>query len=277
VTNTDSSPSLRVGTVPYLVARPLDCGLESEAGIELLRDVPAALVQSLRAGALDVALVSSIELFRGPGYSYLPDLTVAANGYISSVLMFHERPLGELRSVALDPASRAARALLQVVLAERGMSPEWVDVQVGDDPRRAGCDAWLRIGDAALRECVDPTTPAAFCPSEAWKEITGAAFPFAVWVVRQGVDVSDHMDAFYRSRERGRKALGSLVEMGARTWDLDSAFIHRYLAEESLYNLGEGLPPALLGLRDRAARLGLCEPDLDPRPVEPLRQEGVLS
>ena len=272
-----SQTNLRVGTVPYLVARPLDCGLESEPGIELTRNVPAELVRSLRDGALDVALVSSIELFRRPGYSYLPDLAVAANGYISSVLMFHERPIEELRSVALDPASRAARALLQIVLAERGASPEWVDVEAGDDPRHAGCDAWLRIGDPALRECVDPTTPAAFSPSQAWKEITHTAFPFAVWIVREGVDVSAHLDAFWRSRERGVEALKSLVEMGAETWDLDPAFVHRYLVEESLYSLGDRLPETLRELRDRGARLDLCEGTLDPRPVEPLRPEGVLS
>jgi predicted solute-binding protein len=152
-----------------------------------------------------------------------------------------------------------------------------VDVEAGDDPRDAGCDAWLRIGDPALRECFDPTTPTAFCPSEAWKEITHTAFPFAVWIVREGVDISNHLDAFWRSRERGAAALNSLVQMGAETWDLDPAFVHRYLAEESLYSLGDRLPETLRELRDRAARLGLCEGTFDPRPVEPLRTEGVLS
>ena len=151
---TDTSPApptpLRVGTVPYLVARPLDWGLEEEVGIELTRAVPATLVESLRTGALDVALVSSIELFRQPDYAYLPSLAVAAAGHISSVLMFHRCPLEELRSVALDPASRAARALLQVVLSEQGVTPKWVDVPFGEDPRAADCDGWLRIGDAAL-------------------------------------------------------------------------------------------------------------------------------
>ena len=269
--------NLRVGTVPYLVARPLDCGLEAEPGIELVRDVPAELVRSLRSGALDVALVSSIELYRQPGYAYLPDLTVAANGFISSVLMFHERPLEELRSVALDPASRAARALLQVVLAERGLSPEWVDVEPGRDPRHAGCDAWLRIGDPALKEYVDPTAPEAFCPSGAWMEMTGAPFPFAVWIVREGVDLSEHMDAFCRARERGAATLESFVRMGAETWELDPAYVHRYLAEESLYSMGDDLPETLRELRDRGARLGLCDGSLDPCPVEPLRSEGVCS
>ncbi len=269
--------NLRVGTVPYLVARPLDWGLEAEEGIELTRDVPANLVASLRAGSLDVALVSSIELFRRPGYAYLPGLAVAALDHISSVLMFHQRPLEELRSVALDPASRAARALLQVVLSERGLTPEWVDVRAGDDPRDADCDAWLRIGDPALREFVDQSTPSAFSPSAAWSELTRLPFPFAVWIVRPGVDVSDHLDSFRRARLRGAEALDDLVRTGAETWGLEPSFVRRYLAEESLYELGEDLPRALREFRDRAAKLGLCEAQFDPEPLGPLQTEGLLS
>ncbi len=271
VSHTPSAPSkqLRVGTVPYLVARPLDWGLEEEPGVKLIRAVPAKLVESLRSGELDVALVSSIELFRQPGYSYLPDLAVAANGYISSVLMFHHCPIEELKSVALDPASRAARALLRVVLNERGINPQWVDVPSGEDPRYAGCDGWLRIGDAALKECVDPTTPEAFCPSAAWRELTGLPFPYAVWIVRPKVDIHPHLEAFTSARERGVKALPQLIEIGAKTWDLEPEFVHRYLALESRYQLGDELPLALDELRDRAAQLGLCEAHHDPRTIEP--------
>ncbi|MFT5150919.1 MAG: hypothetical protein ACI841_000903, partial [Planctomycetota bacterium] len=42
------SAKLRVGSVPYLVGRPLDLGLEREPGIEFMRAVPARLVDGLR-------------------------------------------------------------------------------------------------------------------------------------------------------------------------------------------------------------------------------------
>ena len=71
---------LRVGTVPYLVGRPLDEALEDEPGIDVVRAVPAELVRGLRDGSLDVALVSSIELFRRPGYRYLDGLAVSGEG-----------------------------------------------------------------------------------------------------------------------------------------------------------------------------------------------------
>ena len=111
---------LRVGTVPYLVARPLNLGLEAEPELEVAREVPARLVERLRQGTLDVALVSSIELFRAEGYGFLAGPAIAGRGYVASVQVFLRRPLGSLRSVTLDPASRTSQALAQVVLARPG-------------------------------------------------------------------------------------------------------------------------------------------------------------
>ena len=89
---------LRIGTVAYLVAEPLHRGLEDEPGVELVREVPSRLVADLRAGAVDVALVSSIELFRAPGYAYLDGPAVTGRGEVVSVQVFLRRPLAELEA-----------------------------------------------------------------------------------------------------------------------------------------------------------------------------------
>ena len=153
---TSAHPVLRVGSVPYLVARPLDSGLAEEPGIQLSHDVPGRLVERLRAGEIDVALVSSIELFRRPGYRYVDGLAVSGNGFVASVQVFLKKPLDEVRTIALDPASRASSTLVQVVLADRTSPPEALDTPVGVDPRTVDADAWLRIGDRALREYHEP-------------------------------------------------------------------------------------------------------------------------
>src|SRR5262245_11721714 len=144
------SPVLRVASVPYLVGRPVDEGLAQEPGIEFTRAVPARLAQGLRDGSLDVALVSSIELFRLAGASYLDGPCIAGEGWVSSVQVFLRRPVQEVRSLAADPASRTSVVLTQVVWP--GETPRWIDVPEGADPRSVPADAWLRIGDAALRE-----------------------------------------------------------------------------------------------------------------------------
>jgi chorismate dehydratase len=257
---------LRVGTVPYLVGRPLDLGLEREAGVTLEQHVPAELVERLRRGALDVALVSSIELFRRPGYRWLPHAAVAGRGFVGSVQVFLRKPLAEVRTLALDPASRAAAALVAVLLRESAPAAELCEV--AGDPRAASADAWLRIGDEALRELHAPDAPATFNPSAEWTRRTGLPFVFAAWIVRPGVELAaGELEAFARAHERGTRARAELAERAAREWRLPLAACRKYLLEECLYTPGAELEPALYAFRDRAAPLGLCSAELAPRAV----------
>lgn len=259
---------LRVGSVPYLVGRPLDLGLGDEPGIELTHHVPAELVARLRAGELDVALVSSIELFRRPGYRYLSGLAVAGRGAVSSVQVFLRRPIDEVQSLALDPASRTAATLVRVLLAERpGGAPEFREVPADKDPRQAEADAWLRIGDAALREYLAPDAPPVFNPSRAWAERTGLPFVFAAWIVRPGVQVEPQLEAFLAARRRGAEALDSLVDEACRRWDLPRAACDSYLRRECEYEPAGEMADALFAFRDAAATLDLCRGELEPAPV----------
>lgn len=264
-----STSPLRIGSVPYLVGRPLDLGLGDEPGIELTHHVPAQLVERLRAGTLDVALVSSIELFRQPGYRYLSGLGVAGRGAVSSVQLFLRRPVEEVRSVALDPASRTAATLVRVLLEERPDGPpDFREVSPGVDPRQAVADSWLRIGDPALREALAPHAPPVFNPSEAWCERTGLPFVFAAWIVRPGVELGDAATAFLRARRRGAAALEELVESAVRDWELPREACSTYLERECLYEPGAEMHPALLAFGRAAARLELCRGDLEPAPIE---------
>lgn len=253
-------PRLRVGSVPYLVGRPLDLGLEREPALDFVRAVPARLVDGLRDGSLDVALVSSIELFRRPGYRYLSRLAVAGRGHVGSVQLFLRKPLTEVESVALDPASRTARTLIQVLLAERpGGPPRFLEVEAGQDPREAAADSWLRIGDAALREYLDPAAPPVYNPSEQWCRRTGLPFVFACWIVRPGAPIEEHLQSFVRSAAVGRAAAEALAEEAASEWRLSPADCRDYLLRECVYELGDEMHDALLAFGQGAARIGQAE------------------
>lgn len=263
---------LRVGTVPYLVARPINLGLESEPGLEVAREVPSRLVERLRAGTVDVALVSSIELFRTPGYGYIVGPAIAGRGYVASVQVFLRRKLGDLRSVVLDPASRTSQALAQIVLTRREPGIRFREAPTGRDPRAEADSAddggWLRIGDRSLVEALSPGAPPTLNPSELWAKDTGLPFVFALWIVRPGVELSaEQLACFERARERGRAALEALAREAARDWALPLEPCLEYLAKECLYDPGEQLEPALLRFRDESARLGLCAADLTPRAI----------
>jgi chorismate dehydratase len=264
--------SLRVGTVPYLVARPLNLGLERERDFELVRAVPAQLIDGLRDGSLDVALVSSIELFRAPGYGYLAGPAVAGRGFVASVQVFLRRPVGELRSIVLDPASRTAQVLAQITLERRERGLHFVEVPLGVDPRVVAQaedhGGWLRIGDAALAEYLGPNAPRVFNPSEAWTADTQLPFVFALWIVRPGVELSGaQLAAFANARARGAANAEGLARDASRAWNLPLAACRKYLLEECRYDPGAELEPALLALRDAGAALGLCRGDLVPRAI----------
>jgi chorismate dehydratase len=275
----EAGPRLKVGSVPYLVGRPLDLGLAAEPGIDYVQRVPAELVAGLRAGQLDVALVSSIELFRQPGYRYLADLAVAGTGFVASVQVFLRRPIDEVHSLALDPASRTAATLVRVLLAERRApaeprasaqrsAPRFVEVAGGGDPRQSDADAWLAIGDRALRAYLAPDAPPVFNPSQEWCARTGLPFIFAVWIVRPGIHLAPaHLAAFVRARERGRARVPELADEASRRWELPLAACRKYLGEECRYEPGPDMERALFAFRDRAAALELCQSDLSPAAI----------
>lgn len=268
-----TAPLLRVGSPAYLVARPLDLGLERERGLVLERGVPARLVEGLREGRLDVALVSSIELFRRPGYRWIDGPAVCGAGAVRSVQVFLRKPLWDVERVLLDPDSRAAAALTRVVLPRRlARAPHFLEAEPGRAAEDAAvdqrADAWLSIGDPALRRALAPDAPPSFDPCAAWFADTGLPFAFAVWIVRPGIALSaEHLAAFARARERGRAVLDELAEQAARAWSLPADACRRYLGEECRYDPGADLARALFAFRDAAAPLGECDGELAPIPI----------
>ncbi len=270
---------LRVGSVPYLVGRPLDFGLADEPDIQLEHAVPARLVQGLRDGSLDVALVSSIELFRRPGYAYLEGAAVAGAGYVSSVQVFLRKPLGEVRSIALDPSSRTAAALTQVTWPSLGARPLFLEVEPRSDPRQVQADAWLRIGDPALLEnleWLDPERERVFNPSEAWNSKTGLPFIFAPWIVAPGVQLEAHLPAFARAQLRGSGARVQLAQSASQSGPLDAKLLTHYLTQECHFSPGPQMTKSLLAYRDAAAKLELARPDLTPTAI-PLPSAASLG
>ncbi len=260
---------LRVASVPYLVGRPVDEGLEHEQGIEFSRAVPAQLARGLRDGSLDVALVSSIELFRLEGCSFIEGPCIAGESTVSSVQVFLRAPIGRVRTVALDPASRTAAALVRIVWpGPSSAHPRFLEVPEGRDPRDRRADGWLRIGDAALRETLFGDAPAVFNPSAAWRERTGLPFVFALWVARPGVELEPWLPVFARARARGAARMRELAREAAQDWQVPVEATEHYLFEECLFEPAERMLPALFAFREEAAALGLARGDLEPRAVQ---------
>src|SRR5437764_2474977 len=117
----ESLAPFRVGSVPYLNAVPLTRGLEEQ----VVFVAPSILAEMLQRDELDAALVSVIEVLFNDRYDILDGIAVASLGEVKSVFLAHRLPIEEVSEVFCDTASLTSVNLLRVLLAERGLRPEF--------------------------------------------------------------------------------------------------------------------------------------------------------
>ena len=86
---------IRIGAVSYLNTKPLICGLRERLGSvgELSLNLPSRLAADLAAARLDVALIPSVEYFRGRDYRIVSDAAIACRGPVWSVRLLSRVPV----------------------------------------------------------------------------------------------------------------------------------------------------------------------------------------
>ena len=182
--STAETPKFRIGSVSYLNAVPLTRGIEDQ----VIFATPARLAQLLRRDELDAALVSTAEVLLTDRYDILDGIAVASLGEVYSVLLAHRRPLAELKEIYCHTASLSGLSLLKVLLAERGLKPEFKPLT--ELRNAAEHDAVLLIGDPAIDFQRAPHEHEIFDLGLAWFEMTQLPFVFAVWALRRGIENS---------------------------------------------------------------------------------------
>jgi chorismate dehydratase len=251
--------SIRVGAVNYLNTKPLICDLERLAPqAELILEVPSRLADLLAEGRLDVALIPVIEYFRAGRYRIVPNIAIASRGPVLSVTLFSRTPWVSIRRVALDAGSRTSAALTQILLRQRyGVSPEVVELPLDRGAEDADADAILLIGDRAMRACL-PGFQYAFDLGQEWFDWTGLPFVYAVWAVREGVDLLGVDKALLQAKERGLDRVGPIAHDEAPRLGLDAGFCRRYLSNILHFDLGPREQAGLHHYYMLACELGLA-------------------
>lgn len=183
--------SVRLGIVSYLNTFPYLYGLEKRlqngSAIQLCFGTPAELNKRMAQGALDVALLSSIEVARHPDrYNSLPDFGIGVREAAGSVLLFSQVPLEQLKgkTMAVTSASATGVVLLRLLL-EKCWGIEGVSFHRRMDFRgiRDQFPAILLIGDEALEAKQQWPRPwTCYDLGKIWAEWTGLPFVFALWV-----------------------------------------------------------------------------------------------
>jgi predicted solute-binding protein len=252
--DTENAEDLRIGSVPYLNARPLIYGLN---GCVTLCE-PAELADRLRRGEFDAGMVPVAEVLSHGRYDVVDGVAIASNGPVRSVFLAHREPLAKLKRVAVTPVSRTSVWLLRVLLKQvHGIEPEFY-------PKPAGallCDhqAMLLIGDEALHYSLKPASKSRgiWDLGEAWQKLTGLPFVYAVWALRRPVATGMSLPRVLRkAKEEGLAHLEEIVQAG----ELGTAEFRREYYEKCVsFDFGEREKAGLMKFQQYLKDAGLIE------------------
>jgi chorismate dehydratase len=234
---------------------------------QLTLNLPSRLAEDLGSGRLDVALIPSVEYFRGDGYQIVSDAVIACRGPVWSVRLLSRVPVKRIKRLALDEGSRTSAVLARVLLTEMyGLQPETIPLGIEQDPEAVDADAILLIGDRAMHP-----------PSGVYQEIwdlgdrwcrwTELPFVFAMWVARKEridddrFDVDELASVLEASRDAGLASLEEIAQREAGVHGLTKEDLHRYFAENLHFRLGVGERNGLQSFKQRAESLGLLAPN----------------
>jgi chorismate dehydratase len=236
--NLPSHSRLRIGSVSFLNAKPLIWGLEKFSDLQMKLAVPSRLLDDLSSNQCDIALLPVIDYQRDLSLplKVVPSGGIGSDGTTLTVRIFSPKPIDQIETLACDLDSHTSVALAQVILARRfGKKPKLIDL-----PGNAGDSnqAVLLIGDKVV--CQEPPKmPHQLDLGEAWKQLTGLPFVFAIWTARGDADLGDLPARLEEAKRIGMTKIEEIVAEHAitRGWPADLA--RRYLTQFMQYDIGE--------------------------------------
>lgn len=248
----------RIGSVPYINAAPLTRWLETDAGAryaEVVYAPPSQLAQMLQVGALDVALVSSVEHFRRPETRFVEGLAIASEREVLSVRLFSRVPIAQIRTVALDTSSLTSAALTRILLSRAyGVQADYLPAAPNLETMLAQADAALLIGDlgmTARHESVNEILDL----GAAWRDWTGLPFVWALWLMNAHAPAESLHALLHESYQWGAAHLEPIIENETQRTGIPLELCRRYLREVMVYALDERFLQGLQRFRTEVQRV----------------------
>jgi chorismate dehydratase len=163
----------------------------------------------------------------------------------------------------MDEGSRTSVALTRVLLEKRhGIRPRVEQLPLGVAADDMTTDAVLLIGDRAMQACL-PGFAYAYDLGQEWFDWTGLPFVYAVWAVRDGVDLRGVDAALRRCRDHGLSRVGAIAQREAASLGLDAGFCRRYLGNVLCFELGDREIAGLRRFQELTSEIGLIPEELD--------------
>lgn len=257
----------RIAYVRYLNTVPLVEGLGGLSGVSLTAAAPSHIAGMVMRGEADLGLASLIDAAR-EDLVVVPCGMIGCDGPTLTVSLYSSVPIDQITRVHVDAESHTSGVLCRVVLAERGITPEFVEYNArekmtGGEPDESP-ETVLLIGDKVVTD-VPPSEryPHQLDLGQAWHDMTGLPFVYASWMCR-----ADRADdpaiaaaamVLHRQLLQNRTRIDWIVRTHAPRFGWSNELAAEYLGHRLRYELDERAHKGAELFVRKAAELGVVE------------------
>ncbi len=178
---------IKISAVSYLNSKPFIYGLQHSNllnEIELSLDIPSVCAQKFIDKKVDIGLIPIAVIPRLKEYYIISDYCIGAQGKVSSVMLYSDVPLNEIKNILLDYQSLTSVKLVKVLAKYFWkINPEWVPTITNFENLIDTTTAAVIIGDRTFG--MAGKYKYTYDLAEEWKKYTRLPFVFACWVANK--------------------------------------------------------------------------------------------
>lgn len=227
---------ITLSAVEYLNTKPFIEGLKLQTFSErliIMEDTPAQCSLKLREGRADIGIVPVADYPELTQFRRITKWGIGADGPVDSVLLVANQPVNDLDRILLDYQSKTSNQLMRILGDEYfryGWSFE--SANAGYEHELPPGTGAVIIGDRALRSA--GRYAYRYDLAEAWLQMTGLPFLFAIWVASSRVN-----DILERELEEALSmGMNTCHEIAERyRSDFPGMDIYRYLTQSIHYEI----------------------------------------
>lgn len=257
-----------VGCVSYLNAKPLIEGLDQRPDTAIHYDVPSRLLSRLDGGDADLVLCPVIDYHRSrQALEIVPVGGIGCQGPTLTVRLYSQVPIASIHCVHADHDSHTSVVLLRIILSQLYHStPQVVPYHSrdlnpsGPSPAPHPPESVLLIGDKVVTDHPpDRVYPHQLDLGQAWLELTGLPFVFAVWMTPQGRNLGSLPQALRQLRIINGSRLDQIAMRYAPQYGWPTDLAQRYLNQTMRYEINRPQIQAIDRFSAMARDLGVID------------------
>lgn len=214
---------MKIGLIKFLNSLPMKLLLEGKG--EIIEGTPVEINTMMAKGELDAGMVSSVEYIKNKDKYILGNICIASqteNGEVGSVLLFSNKELKDIKSIALPKDSATSNELTKVFTNPDKI--EFHNYEKSPQGYLKEYDGVLFIGDNALFASQELPS---YDLAELWYKKTGMPMVF-------GVLIGSEFDVDFSSLD-----IDELISLAYSRSGVEKAILRDYFENKLQFKLGE--------------------------------------